>query len=373
MTDTGVPQALLSWLQEQMPSASGVRVEHTGPAALVGYSAELLMLTVAWDVDGTHHRQEVVGRLCPPSPGLLEPYDMARQVAVLRGLEKTEVRSPRVLWFEESGTVLGRPFYLMERLGGSAYEGNIPDRIAQDPVLVRRMSKSLIEQLATIHQVDIAATGLDALGDGRTYLRDDLEHWAAEMHRVQRDTLPGLERLLGELRARLPVPSERISLLHGDAKPGNFAYQSGEVSAVFDWEISAIGDPLADLGYLGTLWNSRVYVTSQPGALTLDEAISYYRSITGYPVDDLSWYKALACYKTCVIVLIGAMLFDAGHTDDLRFAVIANNLPIFLRRGLGLLGVDDDVDAGPVTPRPERVEAVRARLAAAAAAPAAAQ
>lgn len=358
MADPRVPEPLVLWLREQLPPDAGLQVEYAGPAGLVGYSAELLMLTLTWQADGATHRRDVVIRLCPPSPGLLEPYDMARQVAVLRGLEHTDVRSPKVLWFEETGKVLGRPLYVMERLGGRAYEGTVPEEIAGNPALVRRMSEGFIEQLAAIHQVDIDATGLAALGDGRTYLSDQLDHWTSEMHRVQRAPLPGLERLLAELRAQQPTRSERICLLHGDAKPGNVAYLDGEVSAVFDWEMAAIGDPMADLGYLQVLWNTRIYVTAQPGALSFDEAVAHYASLTGYPVHDLDWYHALACYKTCVIVLVASMLFDAGHSDDLRFVFMARNLDVFFQRALRLLGVDETLDAGPVLPRPERIAQV---------------
>src|SRR6185503_5636506 len=82
------------------------------------------------------------------------------------------------------------------------------------------------------------------------HLDRELDHWSGEMHRVQRGSLPALERLLEELRATKPQPCPTVTLVHGDAKPGNFAFVGDEVSAVFDWEMTTVGDPLTDIGWM---------------------------------------------------------------------------------------------------------------------------
>jgi aminoglycoside phosphotransferase (APT) family kinase protein len=358
--DEDALERLVSWFRERLESATDVRIENSSRLGF-GHSAEMMVLTLAWRAGGQEHRRPLVLRLRPPFPGLLEPYDLPRQFTILRALEKTDVRSPSVLWLDESGEVLGRPFYVMERLPGDVYEYETPADL--DAATVRRMTRSLVEQLAAIHLVDLRSTGLDALGDGRSYLDDQIEHWTAEMRRVQRDELPALERLLTELRERRPEASERITLVHGDPKPGNFAFVDGEVTGVFDWEMAGIGDPLADVGYLDLLWKTPTFFTSRPSALTSDEAVAYYEELTGIPVRHREWYRALETFKTCVILLVGTMLFDAGHTDDPRVGMMGTGISPYTRRALRGLGIHEDPPSGPVEARPERFLEARGRSA----------
>jgi aminoglycoside phosphotransferase (APT) family kinase protein len=86
--------------------------------------------------------------------------------------------------------------------------------------------------------VDLHESGLGAIGDGSQYLEHELSHWSDEIRRVKRGPLPALERLLKELQDQLPEPCPSVTLVHGDAKSGNYAFQDGEVSAVFDWELA---------------------------------------------------------------------------------------------------------------------------------------
>ena len=167
---------------------------------LLAPPAAMLMLTVVTRDGPRQTRQDVVLRLRPKPPALLEPYDLARQFRILRALQDTEVRVPRPLWLEETGEVLGRPFFVMERAAGEVYEMQAPADVADDTVLA--MCRSLVEQLAAIHSVGLTRTGLDALDDGNTHLDRELDHWAAEMNRVKRGSLPALERLHRALRER---------------------------------------------------------------------------------------------------------------------------------------------------------------------------
>src|SRR5262249_11130478 len=152
---------------------------------------------------------------------------------------------------------------VMERVGGDVYEMEPPDAAGET---VERMCQSLAEQLALIHAVDLNQTGLDAIDDGSDHLDRELNHWAREMDRVKSDPLHALERLLEALRTTRPEPCPRVTLVHGDAKPGNFAFTDGEVSAVFDWEMTTVGAPLTDIGWLELLWMQPVGITSHPAA-----------------------------------------------------------------------------------------------------------
>jgi aminoglycoside phosphotransferase (APT) family kinase protein len=227
-----------------------------------------------------------------------------------------------------------------------------PDRA---PEGIKRMCESLAEQLAAIHSVKVQACGLDSLGDGFDHVDREIDHWTTEMRRVQRGPLPALERLLQELTDARPGRNAKVSLVHGDAKPGNFAFVGHEVSAVFDWELTTVGDPLTDIGYLELLWKMPVGIPSHPAALSTNELLAHYEAAGGHAVRDREWYRALNAFKLAVINLIGSKLFDDGSTDDERFVMNAYGIPLFTQLGLADLGVDEKLDDGPVLPREERI------------------
>jgi aminoglycoside phosphotransferase (APT) family kinase protein len=356
--EANVEQRLTAWLRTQVPDADDVRIEGLDRVHF-GHSAEMMMLSVVTRHGDEDNRQDAVLRLRPKPPALLEPYDLVRQFTILRALANTPVRVPRALWLEETGDVLGRPFFVMERATGQVYEMEAPADVADSTVV--RMCQSLVEQLAAIHTVDLTQTGLDALDDGGDHLARELDHWAAETNRVKRDRLPALERLQQALRAGTPKPCPNVTLVHGDAKPGNFAFTDGEVSAVFDWEMTTVGDPLTDIGWLEMLWMQPVGINSHPAAPGIDALLEHYESVSGIKIQNRSWYRAFNAYKMAVICLIGAMLIEDGHSDDQKLVLAAYGTSLMTKVGLAELGIDEPLDDGPVLPREERIQQVLAQ------------
>ncbi|AEV76226.1 putative aminoglycoside phosphotransferase [Mycolicibacterium rhodesiae NBB3] len=350
-----VRDGLTGWLQTQLPDAGNLRIEGLDRVEF-GHSAEMMTLTIV----SRAGRRDVVIRLRPKPPALLEPYDLTRQFIVLRALADSAVRVPRALWLEDTGGVLGRPFFVMERMPGTVYELEAPSEPEVTAAGVTRMCESLAEQLAAIHKVDIVGAGLESLDDGRRHLDREIEHWSAEMQRVKRGTLPALERLLRELTDSQPAPSPSVTLVHGDAKPGNFAFVGDEVSAVFDWELTTVGDPLTDIGYLELLWRMPVGIPSHDAAPTIDDVLAHYSEASGIAVVNREWYRAFNAFKLAVINLIGARLFDDGVTDDQRFMLNAYGIPLFTQMGLADLGVTEQLDDGPVMPSEERMKQAQA-------------
>lgn len=338
---------LESWLRTQLPG--DVAVEGLDRVDF-GHSAEMLIFTIVTAGD----RADVVLRLRPHPPALLEPYDLPRQFTILSALRDTAVRAPKVLWLEESGNVLGRPFLVMERVPGDVYEMQAPDGPDVTDATIRRMCVGMAEQLAAVHTVDLTATGLGALGDGRDHLDREIAHWANEMHRVQRGPLPALECLLSELQRSKPEQYAGVTLVHGDAKPGNFAFVADEVSAVFDWELTSVGDPLTDLGWMELLWMQPVGITSHPAALSIDDFLAHYEAASGITPQNRPWYRALNAFKMAVICLIGSMLYDNGDSDDERFVLNAHGISLLTQLGLADLGITEKLDDGPVLPTSAR-------------------
>jgi aminoglycoside phosphotransferase (APT) family kinase protein len=336
---------LESWLRTQL--SRDVAVEGLDRVDF-GHSAEMLTFTIV----SADHRADVVLRLRPHPPALLEPYDLPRQFDILSALHDTAVRAPKVLWLEESGDVLGRPFLVMERVSGDVYEMQAPEDVTD--ARIRRMCVGMAEQLAAVHTVDLSATGLSVLGDGRDHLDREIARWAGEMHRVQRGPLPALERLLAQLQRSKPEQYPTVTLVHGDAKPGNFAFVADEVSAVFDWELTSVGDPLTDLGWMELLWMQPVGITSHPAALSIDDFLAHYEAASGITPRNRPWYRALNAFKMAVICLIGSMLYDSGASDDERFMLNAYGISLLTQLGLADLGITETLDDGPVLPRPRQ-------------------
>lgn len=342
---TDMSEQLEAWLRTQLQD-NDIRIKGLDRVEF-GHSAEMLAFSIVAGADS----RDVVLRLRPRPPALLEPYDLERQFDILRALERTPVRAPRALWLEDTGDVLGRPFFVMERVPGEVFEMQAPDGPDATDDRIRRMCLNMADQLAAIHRVDLAATGLAELADGREHLDRELDHWVKEMSRVKRGPLPALERLAQTLRDTMPPPYPTVTLVHGDAKPGNFAFVGDDVSAVFDWEMTTVGDPLTDIGWMELLWMQPVGLTSHPAAPTVEEFLARYESASGIRTQDRSWYRALNAYKMAVICLIGSMLFDAGDSDDQRFLLNAHGISPLTQMGLAELAVDEMLDDGPVMPR----------------------
>jgi len=264
--DENASARLTAWIASQLVAAHDVRLEGFEVADF-GHSAETLLFSVAWQDDDGDQREEVVLRTRPPGTGLLPPYDLGLQFKIPCGLEGTAARAPRALWFEPTGAVLGRDFYVMERIDGDVFERTVPDEIAADPARIRRMTEEIVEQVAAIHSVDLEAT---------------------------------------------------------------------------------------------LLWAAPVGLPFTPGALTIDEVIDRYEELTGIRVRHGSWYRAFQMLKTAVIMLSGSMLFDSRESDDLRFAEMGLYVSYYTQRAFAEFGIDDDLESGPVAPRPERIDAVKA-------------
>jgi aminoglycoside phosphotransferase (APT) family kinase protein len=352
---------LTSWFATQLVDALDVRIEGFDRVKM-GHSAETFLLTLCWTAEAGDGRQDVVVRVRPPAPGLLEPYDLKRQYDILQALETTPVRAPRALWFEPTGDVLGSEFYVMEQLPGRVYEQGFPAEFAADPDRVRRMCESMVDQIAAVHAVDVRTAGLDSISDGDDYLDRELEHWSGEIRRVQRGPLPGLDRLIAALSEQQPAPCPAVTLVHGDPKPGNFAFVGEEVTAVFDWEMASVGDPLADVAWAEVLWAAPGSFTSVAGGMSADGFVARWEALTGIKTQHRPWYRAFQSLKMAAILFVAGHLFDAGHTDDLRFLHMAYAIHPLTQAGLHDLAIDEPLESGPVLPREERIRKVKEAL-----------
>ena len=261
----------------------------------------------------TDGHTEWVLRRPPLGHVLPTAHNMAREYQVISALAGTPVPVPRTYVLCADESVLGAPFYLMEDVPGRVYRtaADLSAFTAEDG---RAVSTALVDVLAALHRVDPAAVGLAEFGRPDGYLERQVRRWTRQLAASRSRDLPGIEELADRLAATVPE-SGRVALLHGDYKLDNVlvdAADPGRINAVLDWEMSTLGDPLADLGLVLVYWergdrhgDGRVPKTSRvPGFLTAEDVVQRYAAQGGAAVDglgDLAWYRALGGYKLAVI------------------------------------------------------------------------
>src|SRR5215204_3127686 len=192
----------------------------------------------------------------PPRPPLPpSAHDVLREARLLRALEGTPVRVPRVLAVGDDEEVLGVPFYVMEEVHGSVLASQVPDAL-DTPEQRARTAEELIDALVEVHAVDWRACGLEGFGKPTGYLERQVRRFAGLWDISRTREVPAVERIAGWLAENVPR-SGAATIVHGDFRLGNTMYAPdapARLIAIFDWEMATIGDPLADVGYLCATW-----------------------------------------------------------------------------------------------------------------------
>jgi aminoglycoside phosphotransferase (APT) family kinase protein len=276
----------------------------------------------------------------PPRPPLPpSAHDVLREARLLSALEGTPVRVPRVLAACDDESVLGVPFYVMEEMHGSVITSEIPEPL-DEPGQRRRISEELVDRLVEIHEVDWRACGLDGYGKPTGYLERQLRRFGGLWEHNKTRELPIVEEVGEWLAANLPE-SPPSTIVHGDYRLGNVMLGEGppaRIVAIFDWELSTIGDPLADLGYLTVTWAqagdpedtsfaSLSAATRRTGFMTRDELIARYEERSGRSMASVNWYQALALWKAAVFMEGNYKRFSMGASDDAYLGLFDEGVP----------------------------------------------
>ena len=269
---------------------------------------------------------EAVLRRPPRPPVPPSAHDMLREARVLAGLER-RARVPRVLAVGEDEAVIGVPFYVMEKLDGHVVTSALPpvlDTVEQRGV----MADELVDALVEIHAVDWRAAGLAGLGKPDGYLERQVRRFSGIWEMTKTRELPDVERVGAWLGANLPA-SPPTTVVHGDFRLGNVMYAPeppARLIAVFDWEMATLGDPLADVGYLTTMWFgpndeppgrfNLSPVTRVEGFPDAADLVARYEQRSGRAMTDLRWYRTLAVWKATVFMETNYRRAMTGASDD---------------------------------------------------------
>jgi aminoglycoside phosphotransferase (APT) family kinase protein len=187
----------------------------------------------------------------------------------------------------------------------------------------------LVDRLADLHAVDIASSGLASLGKPTGFMTRQVRGWTERWHRSQTTTISTLDEIARWLREHLPVEPAAASIVHGDFKLDNvvFAESLEGIVAVLDWEMCALGDPLADLGILLAYWGPTAPpgdaprpMTERPGWLTAEGLVERYALRSGRDVSARVFYEVFALFKVAVVIQQIFHRYVRGATTDERFA-----------------------------------------------------
>jgi aminoglycoside phosphotransferase (APT) family kinase protein len=270
-------------------------------------------------------RELVVRR--PPRPPLPpSAHDVLREARLLRAVAGTAARVPVVLAVCEDESVIGAPFYVMDRLHGDVITDAVPPAL-DAPEQHRRIGEELIDALVEIHAVDWRER-LEGFGKPTGYLERQVRRFAGLWEHGRTREVEAVERVRAWLAEHLPQ-SGPATIVHGDFRLGNAMFAPGapaRLIAVLDWEMATIGDPLADLGYLCATWSQADdppigrfqlgRVTRVEGFPTRAELLARYEARSGREVRDLRWYTTLALWKSIVFMEGNYRRAIEGRTDD---------------------------------------------------------
>lgn len=274
----------------------------------------------------------------PPRPPLPpSAHDVLREAQLLSAVEHADVRTPRVLAACADETVIGAPFYVMEKVEGDVITTAVPPAL-DTPAEHSRIVDELIDALVEVHAVDWRACGLEGYGKPTGYLERQLRRFGGLWEHNKTRELPTLDRITAWLAEHRPE-SGAATIVHGDYRLGNTMYAReapARLVSIFDWELATIGDPLADVGYLaatyaqpqdsGTIFTLGA-VTTQTGFPTREELIARYEERSGRAMGAVAWYQTLALWKAAIFLEGSYKRLLAGTTDDPFFQYLDTGVP----------------------------------------------
>jgi aminoglycoside phosphotransferase (APT) family kinase protein len=275
-------------------------------------AAGMSNLTYVVTPDGGTAYDAVILRRPPTGAVLATAHDMAREHRVISALGPTPVPVPRTLHLCTDESVLGAPFYVMERVVGLHVVRDFPPGYADEPEQRRAVGEALVDVLADLHSVDYAAVGLADFGRPEGFAARQVRRWTKQWEATRDRDRPNLDALAARLAETVPA-AQRSSIVHGDFRLDNCLLDPGlpgRIRAVLDWEMSTLGDPLTDLGLMFVYWpeagedraSMLSPVTTLEGFPTRREIADRYAERTGADLADLNWYVGFAFFKFAAIV-----------------------------------------------------------------------
>lgn len=338
---------LESYLKTHLPHASGaitVRQFSSGHSNLTYF--------VSLGQGGAQEAREMVLRRPPFGSKVKSAHDMGREYRVLSRLHSV-YPAPQPLLYCDDTSVLGAPFYLMERVRGTILRRDLPPGLEIGSEVIRKLDESFIHGMVRLHALDYTAIGLGDLGKPEGYLERQVRGWIERYHGSKTHELPEVAQIAGWLKDHMPPPCA-ATLIHNDYKFDNMILDSTDITRIkglLDWEMCTLGDPLSDLGTALGYWVDphdppefqRIHwgPTMLPGSLTRKQIVHRYAEQTGRDVSNMVSYYVFALFRTAVVVQQIYYRYHHGLTQDQRFAALMESAKTLLRAAVRAMDANE--------------------------------
>jgi len=289
--------------------------------------------------------REYVLRRAPMGPVAPKAHDMVREYRVLHAVHPHFPPAPQVYLVCEDPTVIGAPFFLMQRRRGIVLRTQVPAEVAACENYQGRISRAFVDCLVQLHSVDVEQHGLISLGKPEGFVARQVKGWSERWERARTTPSPEMDRVMVWLAETIP-PSGRPTLVHNDFKLDNVMLDEttpDHVEAVLDWEMTTVGDPLCDLGLTLCYWCSTLVpgtsleaITTGSGWYSRDEFVSRYTEKTGRDVSALPWHEVFGVFKLAVILQQIYFRFWRGQTLDERFRNFDQRVKVLTERAAAM-------------------------------------
>jgi len=335
--------AIREYLARRIEAATALELENVERIA-VGWSHETWLFDARWSQAGTPRHLGLCLRRDPGNALLRDLSDLGTQFRVLECLEGTDVPAPKPYWYEPDPGVLGGPFVVMEKVPGHCPNpwGRAGRRFYAEAARRGTLPRRFTDALAALHNLDWRSRGLEFLGVPEAgtseFARREVAKWRGLAERSGHPWEPVLADLLGWLEANAPV-TERLVLAHGAYRTGNLLIHEDRISAMLDWELEVIGDPMYDVAYVLSDLN-REGSELLSNLVPRNEFVRRYESETGIHIDEEAcrYYQLLYAMRSCAFWMSASGLYAEGRSEDVRLARTAWSVPVVLERAARELG-----------------------------------
>jgi aminoglycoside phosphotransferase (APT) family kinase protein len=337
-----VQEKIARYLESKLPRARNLALSDFVHSA-GGWSHEIYLFYANWTEDDRAIRQGFCLRKDPGAGLLRDLSSLQEQFRVIKALEATAAPTPKAYWYEEDPSLLGGPFFIMEKV-----EGEVPNPWSRtgkhfyaEAAKRGKLPRSFIEALASLHNLDWRAAGLAFIGvpgGGKDFALREIAKWESLIQQSLRKPEPVLTELLMWLKANAP-DARRLAFVHGAYRTGNLIIKDDAIAAVIDWELQVIGDPLYDVAYVLSDLN-REGSPLLSCVVEREFFLDYYQQLTGIEVDlaVCRYYEILYMMRSTAFWLSASGLFAEGRNRDLRLARTTYSVPVVLDMAAKALG-----------------------------------